>query len=98
MLIDHSRAAWTGANPQGSHDGAGAGDRDLPYTFDRHLSTRDIGPFSARQFARLLCLRSHVQDGERVPPEVFYVATGMPECFDDNCGLCQAFIESVEAA
>jgi hypothetical protein len=41
----------------GSHDGIGAGDHDLPYTFGRLPRAEAPYPFSTRQYARLLVLR-----------------------------------------
>jgi hypothetical protein len=48
-----------------SHDGTGAGDHDVPYTFGRHPRTSAPYPFSTRQYARLLVLRSEVRCGLR---------------------------------
>ncbi|GAC1655854.1 MAG: hypothetical protein NVS4B6_32250 [Mycobacterium sp.] len=50
-----------------SRDGAGAGDHDDGYTFGQHLSADNHPQFTTMAFARLLCLRSHTQDGDRVP-------------------------------
>jgi hypothetical protein len=47
----------------GTHDGSGAGDCDLPYQFGRRPRTADPLPFTTRQFARLLVLRSQIGDG-----------------------------------
>jgi hypothetical protein len=46
-----------------SHDGPGAGDHDLPYRFGRAPRASGTYPFSTRQYARLLVLRSRVQAG-----------------------------------
>ena len=46
----------------GSLDGTGAGDHDLPYRFHRPRSGACY-PFSTRQYARLLIMRSRVQAG-----------------------------------
>jgi hypothetical protein len=46
-----------------SLDGVGAGDNDLPYRFGRRPHTNAPYPFSTRQYARLLILRSRVQSG-----------------------------------
>jgi hypothetical protein len=46
----------------GSLDGTGAGDHDLPYRFFRPRSSVPY-PFSTRQYARLLILRSRVEAG-----------------------------------
>ena len=48
---------------QGSLDGTGAGDRDVPYVFGRRPRATAPFPFSTRQFARLMVLRSSAQDG-----------------------------------
>jgi len=53
-----------------SHDGTGAGDHDVPYTFGRRPRSVAPYPFSTRQFARLLVLRSEISCGirsERTP-------------------------------
>ena len=60
----------------GSHDGAGASDRDLPYHFGSRPRATMPYPFSTRQYARLLILRSRTQAGLfgsndlSAPPEV----------------------------
>ena len=46
-----------------SLDGTGAGDHDQPYRFDRGPRSSATYPFSTRQYARLLVLRSRVQAG-----------------------------------
>ncbi len=46
----------------GSLDGTGAGDHDLPYRFHRPRSGASY-PFSMRQYARLLIMRSRLQAG-----------------------------------
>jgi hypothetical protein len=46
-----------------TQDGTGAGDHDLPYTFGRNPRSTATYPFSTRQYARLLVLRSRVRDG-----------------------------------
>ncbi len=53
--------------PEGSLDGQGAADHDLPYTFSRLASVTAPLPFSTRQLARLLVLRGRVRAelGER---------------------------------
>ncbi len=54
----------TGATPsRGTLDGAGAGDHDLPYRLGRRPRAEAPYPFSTRQYARLLSLRSRVQAG-----------------------------------
>jgi hypothetical protein len=47
----------------GSLDGIGAGDHDLPYRFGRRPRSSVPYPFSTRQYARLLVLRSRVEAG-----------------------------------
>ena len=46
-----------------TQDGVGAGDHDLPYKFGRSPRSTATYPFSTRQYARLLLLRSRVRDG-----------------------------------
>jgi hypothetical protein len=48
----------------GSRDGEGAGDHDQPYRFGWRPRASVPYPFSTRQYARLLVLRSHVQDSQ----------------------------------
>jgi hypothetical protein len=56
-------------NPQqleaviGSHDGSGAGDHDVAFKFGRRPRAVAPYPFSTRQYARLLVLRSQVEAG-----------------------------------
>lgn len=45
----------------GSFDGQGGGDHDQPYAFGRTPSVGAPFPFSTREFARLLILRSRVE-------------------------------------
>jgi hypothetical protein len=52
----------------GTHDGSGAGDCDEPYRFGRRPSASAPFPFTERQYARLLLLRSRVHDDVRWPP------------------------------
>ena len=47
-----------------SLDGSGAADHDQPYRFGRRPRSSATYPFSTRQFAKLLVLRSRVQAGE----------------------------------
>jgi hypothetical protein len=47
----------------GTHDGDGAADHDMPYRFGRNPTTASPFPFSTREFARLLGLRSRIQAG-----------------------------------
>ena len=46
----------------GSLDGTGAGDHDKQYDFGWRPRASTTGPFSTREYARLLVLRSRVQD------------------------------------
>jgi len=45
------------------------GDHDLPYTFGRRPRMSHPYPFSMREYARLLVLRSRYQDGLVEPSE-----------------------------
>ena len=47
----------------GSLDGSGAGDHDVPFKFGRRPRVSAPYPFSTRQYARLLVLRSQVEAG-----------------------------------
>ena len=47
----------------GTLDGTGAGDHDVPFQFGRRPRTEVPHPFSTRQYARLLALRSRIQAG-----------------------------------
>ena len=47
----------------GTLDGHGAGDSDQPYIFGRRPRSNATGPFTTRQYSRLLVLRSRVQAG-----------------------------------
>ena len=93
----------------GSRDGQGAGDHNADYVFGDRQTVRAHGKFTEMQFARLMCLRSHVQDGDRIPessvleaPEKFglvetlYVPKHAPACFDDDCSDCRAFMAGIE--
>ncbi len=51
------------AEIDGSHDGTGAADHDIPYRFGWRPRTSAPYPFSTHQYARLLVLRSRVQAG-----------------------------------
>ena len=46
-----------------SLDGSGAGDHDIPYVFDRLPRAAAPFPFSTREFARLMVLRSRARAG-----------------------------------
>jgi hypothetical protein len=48
--------------PTGSADGQGSGDHDIPYRFGWKPRVSQTYPFSQRQYARLLLLRSRVQE------------------------------------
>ena len=48
-----------------TQDGTGAGDHDLPYSFGRRPRSAATYPFTTRQYARLLILRSRVRDAQR---------------------------------
>jgi hypothetical protein len=62
--MDSQPAPETGASAaSGTLDGTGAGDHDLPYRLGRRPRTEAPYPFSTRQYARLLSLRSRVQAG-----------------------------------
>jgi hypothetical protein len=45
----------------GTHDGNGAGDHDVAYTFGRRPRASAPYPFSTRQYAHLLVLRSRIE-------------------------------------
>jgi hypothetical protein len=47
----------------GSHDGDGAADHDVPFRFGRRPRAMAPYPFSTRQYARLLVLRSQAEAG-----------------------------------
>jgi hypothetical protein len=53
-------AVPTEAPEWGSHDGSGAGDHDMPYIFGRRPRASTPYPFSTRQYAHLLVLRSRI--------------------------------------
>lgn len=46
----------------GSKDGSTAADNDQPYRFGRRPNARAPYPFTERQYAKLLILRSRVQE------------------------------------
>ncbi len=52
----------------GSRDGRGAADHDAPYVFGRRPHSIAPYPFSTRQYARLLALRSRIH-ADRLGPE-----------------------------
>jgi hypothetical protein len=45
----------------GTLDGLGAGDHDLPYRFGRKPTSNQPFPFSTHEYARLLILRSRIE-------------------------------------
>jgi hypothetical protein len=51
------------AQINGSQDGTGAADHDVPYRFGWRPRSSAPYPFSTHQYARLLVLRSRVQAG-----------------------------------
>jgi len=53
------------AEPLGTLDASGAGDHDQPYRWGWRPRASVPYPFSTRQYARLLVLRSRVRDGLR---------------------------------
>jgi hypothetical protein len=57
---------YTNSPVRESRDGIGAGDHDEPYVFGRVPRAIAPFPFSTREFARLLVMRSRVQDGRLV--------------------------------
>jgi len=48
---------------RGTCDGSGAGDRDQPFRYCHKPTTLAPFPFSTRQYARLLVLRSRLEGG-----------------------------------
>ena len=56
------------ARRRGSRDGAGAGDHDKPYTFGHRPTVAAPFPFSTRELALLLVLRSRSVGGACVQP------------------------------
>jgi hypothetical protein len=62
--MEPQQASQTDNTPTtGTHDGNGAADHDVAYRFGRRPTTQSPFPFSTREFARLLGLRSRVQAG-----------------------------------
>jgi hypothetical protein len=55
----------TQAPGPGTKDGHGAGDHDQPYVFGRRPRALAPFPFTTRQYARLLVLRSRMQECTR---------------------------------
>ena len=62
-MIPEQQSQVRSATIDGSLDGSGAGDHDLPYRFGRKPSSSQPFPFSTHQYARLLILRSRVEAG-----------------------------------
>jgi hypothetical protein len=56
------RSTFNVASSPGSFDGDGAADHDEPYRFGWRPRASVPYPFSTRQYARLLILRSRLQD------------------------------------
>jgi hypothetical protein len=48
----------------GTKDGETAADHDEPYRFGRRPNTKAPYPFTERQYARLLIMRSRIQSAE----------------------------------
>ena len=48
----------------GTLDGDGASDCDQPYMYGRRPSANATGPFTTREYVRLLVLRSRIQAGD----------------------------------
>lgn len=49
------------ATIDGTLDGSGAGDHDMPYRFGRKPNVNQPFPFSTHEYARLLIVRSRLQ-------------------------------------
>ena len=62
-MIPEQQSQARSATIDGTLDGSGAGDHDLPYRFGRKPTGSQPFPFSTHQYARLLILRSRVQTG-----------------------------------
>ncbi len=61
----------------GSHDGDGAGDHDVPFRFGWRPRVDAVFPFSTRQYARLLVLRSQIRAGVVGSDDWGPLATGL---------------------
>ncbi len=80
----------------GTKDGQGACDNDRPYEFHRRPRAESTMPFSTREYARLLIMRSRIHDGSfaddtgaaqlplRQPPADVRTASPWMRCVD--CG------------
>ena len=55
---------------RGTLDGAGAADHDEAYRFGRRPRSTSPYPFSTRQYARLLVLRSRVRESDAMRNDV----------------------------
>jgi len=60
-MIPDQQINTRSATIDGTLDGSGASDHDLPYRFGRKPTSSQPFPFSTHQYARLLILRSRVQ-------------------------------------
>ena len=61
MIPEQQRIEKQPATIDGTLDGCGSGDHDLPYRFGRKPTASQPFPFSTHQYARLLILRSRIQ-------------------------------------
>ena len=61
MIADQQHILAQSATIDGTLDGSGAGDPDMPYRFGRRPNVSQPFPFSTHEYARLLILRSRVQ-------------------------------------
>ena len=68
-----SEAGCSDTSVTGTLDGLGAGDHDQPYYSGWKPTSRTPYPFSIRQYARLLALRSRLEAG-LLPPDDLHVA------------------------
>ena len=62
-MIPEQQSQEMSATIEGTLDGSGAGDHDLPYRFGLKPTSGQPFPFSTHQYARLLILRSRVHAG-----------------------------------
>ena len=60
-MIPDQQTQVRSATIDGTLDGLGAGDHDLPYRFGGKPTSSQPFPFSTHQYARLLILRSRIQ-------------------------------------
>jgi hypothetical protein len=61
-LVSYDQQLDVMAVNAGTFDGSGAADHDVPYRFGRRPWSASPYPFSTRQYARLLVLRSRVRE------------------------------------